>query len=293
MKNVNPEWEQLFQQQAHARLGLLLQKQGLLENGRVVAALADDEVILSGAVESAARRTKRATPQEQSITSVAVMPESNEESWESFRLRLTELREKHPDAELAGVGPSNRDFCQRFVGLDRAVFVAGHLGTRFEEAPELELSRRSIEGVASVTAVVVYTPEVSAKSIEEAARQLSRIPKLHSVVALPAGAGDRIPLKGVTTSGTSDVMVCAALRYLLPSEIRVRASWAALGWKVAQVALAYGADECAGWSSAEALVYSPRVRAAARCEREELEAGLREARVVRGSWDRSRQEAGL
>ena len=79
-------------------------------------------------------------------------------------------------------------------------------------------------------------------------------------------------------------MVVSVLRHFLPAEVRVRASWAALGWKVAQMALIHGADELAGWSVAESVAYSTRVRAAARVETDEVKCGVEEAGKVWAPW---------
>jgi 2-iminoacetate synthase ThiH len=79
-------------------------------------------------------------------------------------------------------------------------------------------------------------------------------------------------------------MVVSVLRHFLPAEVRVRASWAALGWKVAQMALVHGADELAGWSVAESVAYSARVRAAARVETDEVKCGVEEAGKVWSPW---------
>ena len=48
--------------------------------------------------------------------------------------------------------------------------------------------------------------------------------------------------------------------------------------------LAYGADEIAGWTAAESLAYTGRVRAASRVERQELNEGLEEARCTNAGW---------
>jgi len=64
----------------------------------------------------------------------------------------------------------------------------------------------------------------------------------------------------------------------------LRASWAALGWKGAQLALLYGANELAGWTAAETSVYTGRVRAAARVESDEVLRGIEEARCQFAPW---------
>ena len=135
-----------------------------------------------------------------------------------------------------------------------------------------------------VIAALQYSPDVSPEALESACQAAAQIPGLRSVVPLPLAAGDRIPLEGATTSGPTDVMVVSVLRHFLPAEVRVRASWAALGWKVAQMALIHGADELAGWSVAESVAYSTRVRAAARVETDEVKCGVEEAGKVWAPW---------
>ena len=159
--------------------------------------------------------------------------------------------------------------------------MAGKAGRQFEISSDLT---RLDDVALPLTAVLVYTPDVTPEALERAVRAMREMLTLVGVVPLPAGAGDRIPLAGLTTAGSLDAMVVAALRLLLPSGISVRASWAALGWKVAQVALAYGADELAGWTGAETLAYTGRVRAASRVERQELDEGLEEARRRDLGW---------
>lgn len=181
-----------------------------------------------------------------------------------------------PEAEVCGSGGLDLPLDQRFHDLDRGVLRIGRLGERFESHPDLD-RWLALGDPLAWTAVVTYEPGVTPEAIEQLAERLKESSSLVSVVPLPAAAGDRIPLPGKTTAGTTDVMLLSALRWLLPPAVRIRASWAALGQKSAQVALAYGADEFAGWTAAEALAYSERVRAADRVERVELEAALAEA----------------
>ena len=263
-----PTWQELFQEQRHARLGSLVGRQ------EQVRSLADDELLLLGAASEAARLSGRAkTTPEASPRMVILTPESKESTAEDFARLVAETRELHPDAELAGFGPATVEVSQRFQGLDRGVILGGRLAGTFEAGSDLEL----VGQAGPVTAVLVYAPEVTANALEQAATALKGLPNLVGVVPLPAGAGDRIPLPGLTTAGSTDLMVISVLRLLLPQTVRVRVSWAALGWKVAQVGLAYGADEIAGWTAAESLAYTGRVRAASRVERKELNEGLEEA----------------
>lgn len=275
---ATPTWQELFNEQRHARLGSLAGRQ--IE----VRSLADEEILLLGAASDAARLSgrPRATPNT-SPKMVVLTPESKDSTAEDFARLVSQTRELHPEAELAGFGPANLGAEDRFQGLDRGVVLVGRLAATFEASPDLEQIAKT---ATPVTAVLVYSPDVTDRALEQAATALQAVPNLVGVVPLPAGAGDRIPLPGLTTAGSTDLMVISVLRLLLPKTVRVRVSWAALGWKVAQVGLAYGADEIAGWTAAESLAYTGRVRAASRVERQELNEGLEEARCQDLGWAR-------
>ncbi len=276
-----PTWKELFAEHHQVKLGRLCRA---THPTQPVRSLADEEVHLLGMASEAARLSSRpkATPNVPPKL-VVVTPQSKDATAEDFAKLVQETRELHPTAELEGFGPLSLPFQERFQGLDRGVVLACHLNKTFEPSTELpQLGKTALP----VTAVLVYTPEVSATALEQAATALEAVPNLVGVVPLPAGAGDRIPLPGLTTGGSTDVMVISVLRLLLPRAVRVRACWAALGWKVAQAALAYGADEIAGWTAAETLAYTGRVRAASRVERQELNEGLEEARCESLGWPR-------
>ena len=273
-------WQELFLEHRHAQLGCLARSRRNSE----VRSLADDEILLLGGASSAARLSQRPKAKVGGEPlSLALTPEGAGQTLEEFQSLLPELRCAHPQAELAGFGPLDSAVVDRLRGLDRGVVLAGRLEERFLPSSEFaEFHRLAMP----LTAVLVVTPATTVEAIEQASEALSELLTLVSVVPLPAGAGDRIPLPGLTTAGSLDAMVISALRLTLPREVRVRASWAALGWKVAQVALAYGADEIAGWTAAETLAYTGRVRAAGRVERAELDVGLEEARCRDLAWPR-------
>lgn len=276
-----PTWQELFAEHRQVKLGQLCRA---THSSQPVRSLADEEVLLLGMASEAARLSSRpkATP-DVPPKLVVVTPQSKDASAEDFAKLVQETRELHPGAELEGFGPLSSPLQERFQGLDRGVAVAGRLNKTFEPSADFP----QLEKVAlPLTAVLVYTPEVTTTALEQAAAALRAVPSLVGVVPLPAGAGDRIPLPGLTTGGSTDVMVISVLRLLLPRTVRVRACWAALGWKVAQAALAYGADEIAGWTAAETLAYTGRVRAASRVERQELNEGLEEARCENLGWPR-------
>lgn len=144
------------------------------------------------------------------------------------------------------------------------------------ESPTLDVERMAGSRLP-VVASFQYGPESTAEQIVERLWQLRECPSLATVVPLPAGVGDLILIRGATTDGDLDVAVLAACRLALP-RVHVRSSWAALGWKLAQVGLMFGADEVAGWGAEEQLAYTSRLRPASRVERAEVEAGIREAK---------------
>jgi hypothetical protein len=277
MMTATPTWQDLFGEQRHALLGQRAQAR----RNDPVRSLADDEILLVGGASDAVRLSQRPKAnQGKPPRSVGLTPSGPAQTLVDFRVSVAEMRQAYPGAELAGFGPLAATPAERFAGLDRGLVLAGTAAASFAASPELS----SLAALAlPLTAVLVYTPEVTAEAMEQAVKALGALEPV-GVVALPAGAGDRIPLAGLTTAGSTDAMVVAALRILLPTRVRVRASWAALGWKVAQVAIAYGADEIAGWTAAETLAYTGRVRAASRVERQELDEGLEEARVRDAGW---------
>lgn len=276
MTTAAPTWPDLFRDNRHALLGQLARAR----RNPSVRCLADEETVLVGGASESARLSSRPRPGA-SPRAVMLTPEGPGSTLEEFRATLQTTRQTYPDVEVAGFGPHSEPVSARLAGLDRGVVMAGRADSSFE--PHRELAE--LQGLAApLTAVLVYTPDVTPEALESAVQALLQIPNVVSVVPLPAGAGDRIPLPGLTTAGNVDAMVISVLRLLLPSEVRVRASWAALGWKVAQVALAYGADELAGWTAAESLAYTGRVRAASRVERQELLEGLEEARCTDAGW---------
>lgn len=262
------EWKQLFRENRHAQLALLLRGSA---RGPEVRCLGDDEVVLLGGAEGGGRQPRR-LPRDREVLSVVLTP-GKEQNKDEFAGLLQSARKEHPRAEFTGhAGCWNEEM------FDCLCLKLGLAGKTFE--PE----KLEIPSNKPLIAVLSYSPEVEPEALEQACLAAKELPNLQSVVALPLGAGDRIPLKGFTTSGTSDVMVVSVLRHFLSAETRIRASWAALGWKVAQMALVYGADELVGWSAAESLVYGPRVRSAARVERDEVELGVAEASLVFKPW---------
>ncbi len=271
-------WQSLFIAQRHT----LLAQMSMSQASNDVRSASDGEILLQGGIQDAARLSERpAKTSSNPLRTIVSTPKSLQQTLLEYQADLRGLRNDHPHTEISGYGPLTVEPSQRFEGLDRGVVLVGKVGETF--VPSDDLAR--LDGVeVPLTAVFIYSPDLTPAILESLVDHLLRLPTLASVVPLPAGAGDRIPLAGLTTAGTTDLMVISVLRLLLPMSVRVRASWAALGWKVAQVALAYGADEIAGWTGAEAIAYSGRVRAASRVERAELNEGLAEAKRSDGNW---------
>lgn len=277
--NKSDDWKELFDRGDHVRLALWAREQGAFSAARSIRVLADDEVRLYGGTREAARLSSRGESKDPEKPTCLVVTPKEDSSEEEFQQLVERARGEHPGVELAGFGGTAES-----SEFDRVVVIVGRADQNFEEEKEWLAEAQAFQK-AKMTLVVVYTPEVRAAALEKAARACAKGPRVESVVALPLGAGDRIPLPGLTTAGNIDMAVVSALRYLLPREVKVRASWAALGWKVAQLALIYGADELAGWTAAETRVYTGRVRAAARVESEEVESGIVEAGCTRIPWD--------
>jgi hypothetical protein len=268
------KWEYFFRENRHAELALALRDPGKTAD---VRCLADDQVLLLGGASGAGRQSKR-LPKDREVQSVVVTPEK-EQPLADFQSLIEETRAGYAGAELSGAAGAG---CEQLFDC-----LAVKLGLADKE---FQPGKLDFDPEKPLLAALSYSPDVSPEALLAACRKAEELPRLRTVIPLPLGAGDRIPLNGFTTSGTTDAMVISVLRHFLPREVRVRASWAAMGWKVAQLALVYGADELAGWSAVESLVYGERVRAAARVELDEVELGVEEAGRVFAPWLARREE---
>lgn len=244
----------LFEQGRILELGqLAAQKRGAKRAGY----LADDRV--SHYFEEA--------PEEPGIR-VHFLPDDEAEE------RLKDFKERYPQTLVHGLSVERLQGREAdswgALGLDSLTLDTGPLD---RPTPQWEeVARAQIPMVASF----VYGPQADYEALEARLEKLSGFASIRSVVALPASVGDRILLPGATTDGTHDMKVLSLCRLLL-DKAHVRISWGVLGWKVAQVGLAFGGDELCGWGTEERLAFSHRVRPAARVETDELLAGLAEA----------------
>ncbi|GMU55935.1 MAG: hypothetical protein AMXMBFR33_50810 [Candidatus Xenobia bacterium] len=176
--------------------------------------------------------------------------------------RLPSLRQAFPEAWVHG--PAGLD------GLDSVALLG---------------QRPECSGMPEV-ATLTYDQTTPVESLLADLQSLARRKWLVSCVLLPEGVGDQV-LSPATTWGSRDVALLSAARLLL--RCHVRASWGALGWKLAQASIAFGTDELAGWGLEEQLTYAGRFRPAAQVSHEEAEAGILEAgriprAVTRCDW---------
>lgn len=198
-----------------------------------------------------------------------------DDSPEFVRQRLGELRAEHPGAVLHGLSPGWLSRHGLPEGLDSLSLFTGEL-----ERDEAAAARGWPDALAcdiDMVATVIYGPEHTASQLEQRLTRLAQAPRLRQVVLLPRAVGDLVVVPGATTDGTKDVEFLALARCLLPASVRVRASWGALGFKLAQSALAFGADALAGWGLEEQLAYSGKMRSADLIGWDEARAGVREA----------------
>ncbi|MBI3924661.1 MAG: hypothetical protein HY319_03900 [Armatimonadetes bacterium] len=231
-----------------------------------------------GFLEDSARRGAAEAAPETMPRWIDVAPEGD---LEGMCRALGQLRRRFPQAHLHGLTPA---WLSRQPAEAASRLVASGLGTLALYTGPLSGECPYSEGWVGLldtdipkVGCVVYGPEDPAEAIVERLMVLSRARGLKTVLCLPAAPGDLMLVRGATTDGNLDMRVLSVARLALPVGVHVRASWGALGWKVAQVALAFGADELAGFGLEERLTYLPRTRPASIVEREEVLAGIREA----------------
>lgn len=233
---------------------------GFREDGAVLLACPDGERLPTEPPAGAARRS----PSE--IREVHLLP----------GVAAADLRARYPGAWIHGA--EDRE------GVDSLAVMTGLADA--EGGDWEHLLERPLPKVAAA----LYGPQTSPEALAARLDRLRRAENLGTVVWLPAHPGDRLYLPDQTTDGTADAVLLAVTRLALGPRVRVRASWAAYGWRLAQVALTFGADEVAGWGLEEELSWGRALEPAAVVSREEAEAGiaeaLREPVEVRGcAWE--------
>lgn len=194
--------------------------------------------------------------------------------------RLGELRGEYPEAWFHGLYPAWVE-AHGLQGLKTAVWAGLSslaLYTGPVEGPDERAAgwEKLLDLELRVVASFVYRNSSAPEALARRLHALGRCPGLATVVPLPARPGDRFWLPDQTTDGTCDAAVLASTRLAL-ARAHLRASWAGLGWKLAQVALSFGADEVAGWGAEEQLAWGDGPPASW-VSASEAQAGLAEAR---------------
>ena len=186
------------------------------------------------------------------------------------------LRLEFPQAKIHGLSPG---WLQRHgfeslerLRLDSLCWFTGELtgassgpAQGWEACADLKLPK---------VATFVYGPEHTAEDLE---KRLEALRDAEQIVPLPRAVGDLVVIAGATTDGPQDVEILSRTRALAEPAQWVRASWGALGFKLAQSSLAFGADALGGWGLEEQLAYSGRMRPADLIGWDEARAGALEA----------------
>lgn len=198
------------------------------------------------------------------------------DSPEQVLTQVRELRAQFPQARLHGLSPAwlqkhGVDILNQ-LRLDSFCWFTGELtgpssppAQGWEECAALKLPK---------IAAFVYGPEHTPQDLE---KRLDLLREADQIVPLPRAVGDLVVIPGATTDGTRDVEILSRTRALAEPVQWVRASWGALGFKLAQSSLAFGADALGGWGLEEQLAYSGRMRPADLIGWDEARAGVMEA----------------
>lgn len=187
-----------------------------------------------------------------------------------------QLRAQFPGVRLHGLSPGwlqrhGLDVLEQ-IRLDSLCWYTGELsGPSAPAARGWELcAPLKLPKIASF----VYGPE---HTVEELEQRLDLLREADQIVPLPRAVGDLVVIPGATTDGTRDIEILSRSRALAEPVQWVRASWGALGFKLAQSSLAFGADALGGWGLEEQLAYSGRMRPADLIGWDEARAGTLEA----------------
>ena len=199
---------------------------------------------------------------------------------EQVEERITELHKRFPNLQIHGLSPA---WLERNPGALPSLRKAGLFSISWftgsvdgaPEAPSQGWQALKSADIPKV-ATFVYAPGVTRAQVEaRVAEILEGNPAV--ILPLPRGLGDKIMLASATTDGILDVSVLTWTRLACQGHtVRLRASWGALGWKMAQPTLAFGVNELAGWGLEETLAYGPKARPGVLVGVDEVESGIRE-----------------
>lgn len=264
-----------------------------LSLSRLTALLREGDLLDLGARAAAARVSSRAGYREDGAV-LLVGPDGERLPTEppsgSARRKASDVREVHL-LPGGGVGDLRDRYPGAWIHAAQPVEGIDSLGVMTGPAEVEEGDwNRLLELPVPKVAAALYGPQTPPEALAARLERLRSVANLRTVVWLPVHPGDMLFLPDRTTDGTADTVLLAATRLALPPGVRVRASWAAYGWKMGQFALTFGVDEVAGWGLEEELAWGREPDPAAVVSREEAEAGiaeaLREPVEVRGcAWE--------
>jgi 2-iminoacetate synthase ThiH len=214
---------------------------------------------------------------EREVSEVHFHPRKDESPAQAVE-QLVRLRAQFPQARLHGFSPGwlqrhgwNRLDELQQAGLDSLCWFTGELT---ESHPAASGWEQCADLAIAKVACFVYGPHPDPADLEKRVRALVGADQ---IVPLPRAVGDLVVIPGATTDGTCDIEVLSRCRALAQPKQRVRASWGALGFKLAQSSLVFGSDALAGWGLEEQLAYSGRMRPADLIGWDEARAGVVEA----------------
>jgi len=173
------------------------------------------------------------------------------------------------------------------AGVPRDLDPAGALDLASSGPDSLSLHAGAIEGGSGawrrfldlplpLVVSATYGSDPPGEALVAFLQSLGTSPSLRGLVLLPGRPGGR-GLGPGDTDGVLDARLVALARLALPPRVRVRSSWAAFGWKMAQFLLTCGADEVAGGGLEESRAWGRGYEPAAVVAAEQARAGIREA----------------
>ena len=188
--------------------------------------------------------------------------------------RVQALRKEHRDLWLHGAASGGLDpsgaLALAQAGVDSLSVHSGP--AEAGDGPWCSLLDLPLPVVVSAT----YGPATPGQAILDRLERVQASNAARCLVWLPVCPGGRV-LRPDDTDGIMDARLLALTRLALPARVRVRSSWSAFGWKMAQFLLTCGADEVAGRGLEEEQAWGPGFAPAAVVGAEQARAGVLEA----------------
>ncbi len=188
--------------------------------------------------------------------------------------RVRDLKALHPGLWIHAGWPGAGDLpdLERLVrvGVESFSIHCGPSGSG--EDPRWDL----LEPGAPLVICATYGPTSTPRELARRLEGFRTVRALKCLAWLPESPGEGVH-RAEATDGLLDARLLAVSRLVLPAGVRVRASWAAFGWKMAQFLLACGADEVAGWGLEEERAWGGALALPCPVGAREARAGVAEA----------------